>query len=247
MGKKSRRQRPSAQRSSPANDAADIVHIGGQSFARITHEEMMAKVGGDPDRRREARQYIAWYAKQNPSYKYESSQTIFANANRAMREFGAYQREQSEDADVNASVNGRDAMSRERDHDRRRHPLKSWKRLIRLQIKMNRDDRMRTALNRVEARKREIIRMRCNATKHATNVVAFSQPGPSGPRRSVAWIAQEATGPSKDAKREAKKKIAQVAIRENAERKQMQIDRQAAVELEMMRNLQIADEMMRGA
>lgn len=125
-----------------------------------------------------------------------------------------------------------------------------WQRLIRTQIKRNRHDRMQTALNRVESRKREIVRARCNAAQAAANPdgvdgVDGIPTRPTRPSKGVAWVAQEATGLSATAKRDAKKKVAREAIRAEAERKRLQLERQMMVEAERMRNLQIGDDLMR--
>ena len=130
--------------------------------------------------------------------------------------------------------------------EKRRIRLALWKRLIYMQIKQNRQDRMQTAWNRVESRKREIVRARCNATKAAKDADrVLSQPGPSGPQRRVAWVAQDVGGASESAKRDAKKKMAHEAILANAERKRAQTERQTKIDAEKMRNLQIADDMMK--
>ena len=120
-----------------------------------------------------------------------------------------------------------------------------WQRAIRMQIKQNRQGREQTARNRVESRRREIIRARCNVVKASKGAdCVLSQPGPSGPQKKVAWVAQDVDGPSETAKREAKKKMAHEAILANAERQRAQTERQAKIEAERMRNLQIADDMM---
>ena len=82
-----------------------------------------------------------------------------------------------------------------------------WQRAIHMQIQANRqdrEDRMLTAKNRVEARKREIVRERCDAEKSKVCVPPLTTPGPSGPVKTVAWRS-EALGPSERAKRRAKK------------------------------------------
>lgn len=121
-----------------------------------------------------------------------------------------------------------------------------WQRVIRMQIKQNRQDREKTARNCVESRKREIVRARCNdakVSKDADHVI--SQPGPSGPPKKVAWVAQDVYGPSERAKRDGKKKMSHEAILANAERKREQMERQVQIEAEQRRNLQIADDMMK--
>lgn len=74
---------------------------------------------------------------------------------------------------------------------------------------------------------------------------APSQPGPSGPQKRVAWVAQADVSPSEIARREGKKQIAREAIRMNNERKRAQTARATEIEAEKMRNLQIAEEMMK--
>ena len=122
-----------------------------------------------------------------------------------------------------------------------------WQRAIRIQIKQNRNDREQTAHTRVETRKREIVRARCNAAKLSRDAGHVpSQPGPSGPQKKVNWVARDADTPSEIAKREAKKKMAREAIMLNAEDKRVQMERQANIEAERLRNLQIADDIMKG-
>ena len=121
-----------------------------------------------------------------------------------------------------------------------------WQRAIRMQIKKNRQDREQTARNRVETRKREIVRVRCSAAKLSIDVSrVLSQPGPSGPQKKVAWVARDVT-PSESAKRGAKKKMAYEAIMLNAEHKRVQMEREAKVKTEKLRNLQIGEGIMRG-
>ena len=134
-----------------------------------------------------------------------------------------------------------------------------------MQIKLNRQDRVQTAYNRVESRKHQIVRARCADAKASNGIgckgvgckgigckgigckgigCALSQPGPSGPQKKIAWVADDAGGPSERAKREGEKKMAREAILAVAARKRAQKTRQAAIEAEKLRNLQIADEMM---
>ena len=122
-----------------------------------------------------------------------------------------------------------------------------WQRAIRMQVKKNRQDRELTARNRVDNRKREIIRARCNAAKsHREASRVPSQPGSSGPQKKVSWIASDGDTPSEKAKRKARKKIAHEAIMLDAEKKKALKERQAEFEAEQMRNLQIAEDIING-
>lgn len=123
--------------------------------------------------------------------------------------------------------------------------VRRWQRAINLQVKRNRHERVQTALNRVERRKREIVRERCKAAReHAGPDPEPVRPGASGTETKVAWVAQELPGPSSRAKREARKKIAHEAILANAETKRAQAEQQARILAERMRNLQIAHDIL---
>ena len=142
-------------------------------------------------------------------------------------------------------------VSRAECHSERAVPMSSGaailnlQRLIRKQIKVNRENRTQTALNIREARRREVIRERCRLVKMGKQDCALTPPGPSGPRKSIAWIAKEYEGISNLSKRESKKKIALEEVRRRDKEKRLQMETQCKIFEEMQRNLRIADAMMK--
>lgn len=116
-----------------------------------------------------------------------------------------------------------------------------WKRaleLVRPTWRKDREDRMRTAQNRVQTRKQQIVRERV-AFERATDVRERAKTLPK-----VAW-AEQAPGPSERAKttgrkaeRLARRKAALAAQRQEQMKR---AEEQMRVEAERLRNLQIAD------
>ena len=117
-----------------------------------------------------------------------------------------------------------------------------WQSAIRMQVKINRQDRVQTALNRVESRKRELTKNRRKAAKEAKKAggATPSPPGKSGPAKKTAW-ADEAASPSTRAKREGKKKMSQEACFALAEKKRQEQEVQAAILAEQLYYLGVAD------
>jgi hypothetical protein len=125
------------------------------------------------------------------------------------------------------------------------HPaVLRWKRAIRMQIKQNRLCRTRTAMNRVDSRKRAIIRER----RHAKQKVASSN-CPTSSRLSQTIPKKKATlqkerGASAEAKVTSRKLIALESILAQADIKREKQQREDALRCEMFRCLRVADDMM---
>lgn len=121
-----------------------------------------------------------------------------------------------------------------------------WKRAICMQIKQNRMDRTRTAMNRVESRRREIVRNR----RRAEIAAQLPPPAPSSarfepdPKRKAKHVAKVHV-PGDPNKRTLRKLVAQETLLVQADKKRREQRRQDELWCERLRCLQIGDEMMR--
>jgi hypothetical protein len=84
-----------------------------------------------------------------------------------------------------------------------------WQRCIRrvlLVVKQNRASRVQTAMNRVDSRRHELHREKCNKVKATKPERPYTRPGPSGPLKHPAHVAETASL-STTSKRDGKKAI----------------------------------------
>lgn len=123
--------------------------------------------------------------------------------------------------------------------------LSCWKKAIqatRAEVKQDRYDRMQTACNKVESRKKEIVRKNCalaKQAKEAKKLLHTTTAGPSGPRKKINWIAKDAEGESDACKRKAKKLASIEELRRRSEMKKKEAERQMEIQVERMRFLKI--------
>lgn len=121
-----------------------------------------------------------------------------------------------------------------------------WKRAIRAQIKQNRMDRTRTAMNRVESRRRQLARsQRRAATAHFPLPISVSPPSRPAQKKK-AKLAARAHGVNLAAKTAARKLIARETLLDQAEKKRREKARQDAIWHEKLRCLRIGDDIVQG-
>ena len=123
-----------------------------------------------------------------------------------------------------------------------------WKYLIRLQIKHNRHNRMMTARNRVETRKREIIRATCKINKEIRDAnIAFRQNTlTTNCTTKQTKHYTEVPGVSAAAKRKGEKQISREAVFNHQEKNRQVQKEQIRIEAYMLRQLDISNKIQRG-
>ena len=128
-------------------------------------------------------------------------------------------------------------------------PVQRWKLAIRRVIKENRHNRMQTARNRVDSRKRELVRKRAAQTKSANKEKAAERVHVrenellARPNRHVGVWVQEQLGPSERAAVRGKKieslKQRKLALAQNWAEEKLLRDKQAHIEMEKAEKLAI--------
>jgi hypothetical protein len=125
-----------------------------------------------------------------------------------------------------------------------------WQKTIAKVIQHNiqyRQERMQTAMNRVESRKQEIVRAKCVAAKAAKhNNYIITPAGPSGPAKRLHWFADQTESSGVQSKRESQKQIALEKIRSIREDRKIEAGELMAKEADKLRYLQIAESIRLG-
>lgn len=117
-----------------------------------------------------------------------------------------------------------------------------WQRAIRMQIKINRAARKKTAKNILESQEHKLVRLRCERAKAERQAAQKGRSmGIDKPsmRRGISTSPREPEGLREKAKRVAKKQGDLEAIAARSEERRREMQREIAAECERLRNLQI--------